>query len=487
MFFESQRRTKMDKKTLGRRDFLRMGALTTAGVVLAGCGPAPTPEVIREQVEVTRIVEKEGETVVETVIEEVEVVLTATPPPAEAATVHFTGNLAAEIYDPMLFDLVDERTEGIILEMDVTPFGNGWDQYSDNLVTRIAGGEGIDLLHTAIEGLAFLSENNVLASLDSFIDADAEFKADLDEDVHPKLLEGLQWKGVQRMLPNGCNNMVMHYNYKIFEEKGVAEPDRDWSWEDFVDTCLAVADVQGTEDDLYAYSFWDATFGMAPWYYNNDTAPLTDDWLNSNMLDPKVAETLQFLHDLIHEYKVAPDPAGWDEWGQFHSGHQAMRGCGGWCISGAKNAEFYDFKMQYYPHRAGPLKAPYGVEGEGMTTMSAHPDAAWEVLKLLNGPEISMNMLLLQGSPQSRRSVMESDTFMNHAQPSPADMSIFWESFDYGKLLQAPINYSVVDPLLVRWYSKLWNNELTVDEVVVGCHEELQAEMDILKNSLMGG
>ena len=119
--------------------------------------------------------------------------------------------------------------------------------------------------------------------------------------------------------------------------------------------------------------------------------------------------------------------------------------------------------------------------------MSAHPNAAWEVLKLLNGPEISMNMLILQGSPQSRRSVMESEEFLNHALPSPADMHIFWESFDYGKLLQAPVNYTIVDPLLVRWYSKIWNDELTVEEAVAGCHEELQAEMDALKNRLAGG
>ena len=47
---------------VSRRDFLRLSALAAAGAAIAGCGPTPTPEVIREQVEVTRIVE--GETVV---------------------------------------------------------------------------------------------------------------------------------------------------------------------------------------------------------------------------------------------------------------------------------------------------------------------------------------------------------------------------------------------------------------------------------------
>ncbi len=50
-------------------------------VSLAAACAAPTPEVITEQVEVTRVVEVEGESVVETVIEEV--VVTATPVPME--------------------------------------------------------------------------------------------------------------------------------------------------------------------------------------------------------------------------------------------------------------------------------------------------------------------------------------------------------------------------------------------------------------------
>ena len=80
----------MKKRTLTRRDFVRLTAVGTAGV-LAGC-VAPTPQVIKEQVEVTRIVEVAGTPKVETVIEEREVVVTATPAPtAEAETAGIKG------------------------------------------------------------------------------------------------------------------------------------------------------------------------------------------------------------------------------------------------------------------------------------------------------------------------------------------------------------------------------------------------------------
>lgn len=42
----------MNAKILNRRDFLRLSAMTAAGVALASCGPKSTPEVVKETVEV---------------------------------------------------------------------------------------------------------------------------------------------------------------------------------------------------------------------------------------------------------------------------------------------------------------------------------------------------------------------------------------------------------------------------------------------------
>jgi oligopeptide transport system substrate-binding protein len=62
-----------------------IAVLLIGSTLLAACAPPATPETVVEQVEVTRVIEQEGETVVETVVEEVavEVVVTATPAPAD--------------------------------------------------------------------------------------------------------------------------------------------------------------------------------------------------------------------------------------------------------------------------------------------------------------------------------------------------------------------------------------------------------------------
>ena len=78
-------------KKLTRRDFVRLTAVGSAGVLAAAC-TTPTPQVVKEvvtqQVEVTRVVA--GTPKVETVVQQKEVVVTATPAPTAkpvAATV----------------------------------------------------------------------------------------------------------------------------------------------------------------------------------------------------------------------------------------------------------------------------------------------------------------------------------------------------------------------------------------------------------------
>jgi len=456
------------EKKLTRRDFLRMSVLSATGAALAAC--APKVEVVKETVVVEKQVEK---------------VVTATPLPPEPVTIKFTSNEDLAIYDPIIFDLIKEKGLNINLEIDRTVEPGGWAAYCDNVITRIAGGDVLDLIHMAVNGMFTLVGKNVIRPLDDFLDADTAFKQDVKTDIHEGLLKMLQWQGKQYAFPGDWNNVIFHYNYKIFEEKGVPEPKFDWTWDDFLEASLAIADVQGTADDMYAYSWYNWTGGMDPWFFNNDTSVVTDDWLDSNMLDPKVAETLQFMADLILKHKVAPVPGAWDEYGQFMAGHQGMRSCGGWCIGMYTSNDWYDFKFAYPPsNRGGPIKTDVGTAGETMTTMSQHPEEAWEVLKLLNGPEIQTSFLELYGSLQSRRSVVDTDTFRNLPGDSPADMSIFFESLDYAKRVVTPPNFTIIEPLLARWWEQIWAGELSVEEAVQGCHVELQAEMDRMKEEM---
>ncbi|MBI3959458.1 MAG: sugar ABC transporter substrate-binding protein [Chloroflexi bacterium] len=442
---------------LNRRQLLRLVGMGAASMALAACA-APPPAVAPASSGGAE----------------------SAPAPAQAAaTVIATTSMPVNTFDDSLKRAKD-RLPNITLEVNANGWGNGgWDGYSDTLLTRIAGGEQIDVIMIAIEGLGLLSAKNVLLPLDDFVAADAPAQEILQNDVHITLREMLQVDGKQMEYPFSWNNMVMYYNTAIFEEVGITPPTTDWSWDDFLEVCLKVARVSGGADDRFAYSFWGSgMFGMAAWFFNNDTSPLTADWSASNLLEPKVAETVQFMADLILKHKVAPNPEGWEEWAQFHAGNLAMRTCGRWCIGGSLEADFDTYDLQYQPHNAGPLKTVAGTDGWGVSTSSKNPQEAWEIVKLLSGPEASLDMVKLGGNIPALRSVAQLPEF---AEFGPANTAIFYESLDYAATVPSPTNFNIIEPILNRHYATIWNGEKSVEEALQAAHNELQPEMDKLQ------
>ena len=437
---------------LSRRDLLRLTAMTSAGVAVAACAPAASNA------------PADGE---------------AAAPSQDQVEVIATTSMPVNTFDNTL-ERAQEQIPNIALEVNANGWGNGgWDGYSDTLLTRIAGGEQIDVIMIAIEGLGLLSAKNVLVPLDEFLAADPEAQDVLENDVHVTLREMLQVDGKQMEYPFSWNNMVTYYNTAIFEEEGIEPPTADWTWEDFLETATKLSRVSGGADDRYAYSFWGSgMFGMAAWFFNNDTSPLTADWSASNLMDPKVAETVQFLADLILEHKVAPNPEGWDEGAQFLAGNLVMRTCGRWCISGLLEADFDTYDLQYQPHRAGPLKTVAGTDGWGISGSSKAPQEAWEVVKLLSGPEASLDMVQLGGNIPALRSIAEKPEF---AEYGPANTAIFYESLDFAATVPSPTNFNVIEPILNRHYATIWNGEKSVEEALQAAHDELQPEMDKLQ------
>ncbi len=403
----------------------------------------------------------------------------AAAPSSEQTTVIATTSMPVNTFDNSLARAAEQLPD-INLVVNANSWGaGGWDGYSDSLLTRIAGGEQIDVIMIAIEGLGLVTDKNVLVSLNDFFSADAAAAEVLENDVHPTLREMLQVDGQQMEYPFSWNNMVLYYNTAIFEEEGVAPPTNDWTWDDFLEASLKLSKVTGGADDRFAYSFWGSgMFGMAAWYFNNDTSPLTADWSASNLLDPKVAETVQFLADLILKHRIAPNPEGWDEGAQFHAGNLVMRTCGRWCIAGSHEAHFETYDLQYQPHRAGPLKTVAGTDGWGISSSSKVPDQAWEVVKLLSGPDAAIDMVQLGGNIPALRSVAEMPIF---AESGPSNSAIFYESLDYAATVPSPRNFNVIEPILNRHYATIWNGERGVEEALNAAHEELQAEMDKLQ------
>jgi multiple sugar transport system substrate-binding protein len=441
---------------MSRRTLLRLSAMTTLGVTVVACAPAAAPSGAAPA-------SGSGE---------------VAAPAGEKVTVIATTQMNLEQWTPAT-ERALEQLPTIDLKITQTAMPGGWSGYSDQIVTQIAGGEQLDVIMIAIEGLRLLTNRNILVPLDDLIAGDPAEQEVIQNDVHQTLREMLQVDGKQMEYPFSWNNMVMYYNTAIFAEQGVTPPSAEWTWADFQETCLQLANVTGGADDRYAYSFWgEGMFGMHAWLFNNDTSFLSADWSESNLLDPKVAETLQFLADLILVHKVSPNPAGWDEWAQFHGGHLAMRTCGRWCIGGSLAADFSTYDLQYQPHQVGNIKTVAGTDGWGIASSAKDSAAAWEVTKFLSNKDASVDMVTFGGNIPALRSVAEMEVF---AQNGPPNTGIFYESLDFAKTVPSPTNFNIVEPIINKHLVTIWSGEKSVEEAMNAAHEELVPEMEKLQ------
>ena len=121
-----------------------------------------------------------------------------------------------------------------------------------------------------------------------------------------------------------------------------------------------------------------------------------------------------------------------------------------------------------------------GTEGWGVSTSSENPQEAWEVVKHLSHSDTSIDLVKVGGSIPALRSVAAMPVFAEYGPPNTA---LFYESLDFAATVPSPTNFNIVEPILNRNYATIWNGERTVEEAMQAAHDELQPEMDKLKQA----
>ena len=120
--------------------------------------------------------------------------------------------------------------------------------------------------------------------------------------------------------------------------------------------------------------------------------------------NPRNAEAIQLNVDLIHKYKVSPNPAALDAVSQlgdpFMTGRVAMIVNGGWGFWAYKPAEF-NWGVAPIPYAEGRQPTLY-VDPWNISEKSKHPDEAWEFVKFLVDPEGGASHLWKQLLPHQR-------------------------------------------------------------------------------------
>ena len=237
-----------------------------------------------------------------------------------------------------------------------------------------------DIIAIAIEGTRETIFEDLVLPMDDAIAADEELQAIVDE-VEPVLHNALKGAdGQTYYFTREWNNMIIHYNPVKFEEAGLDPPAEDWTWEDFLETASILTTGEGGDKQFgFAIPFFN--FGLTPWWHTNGTATLDRaDWSQSNLDDPKMLESVKFVHSLVHEHGVAPSVEGVNPYELFPAGTIAMTGAGRWPFDTYVTTGYKDVDITPWPRKTHGTTV-FGSGGWAVSKTTENVPLALELIK----------------------------------------------------------------------------------------------------------
>ncbi|MGH2369671.1 MAG: ABC transporter substrate-binding protein, partial [Chloroflexota bacterium] len=279
----------------------------------------------------------------------------------------------------------------------------------EKFLTMSAAGTPPNVVQVHYSNCVDLASRGTLAALDSMMARDRVRK----EDFVPGLPSEFAWKQAQYGLPKDNALRVMFYNLDLFDKAGVTYPADTWTWDDFLETAKKLTDrtpASGTP-----------TFGAADFFLSINDSPsysitrafggewFNNAWTASTIDSAATVDAIQFTADWRNRHKVSPAPGEVQGGGDtFRRGHVAMG------ISFAQQVFFlkqeevsFGYDVVPLPRgKAGAFPCATG-SGQALAKSAPNPEAGWQFLKYLVGPDAQQRITSLKRWGSSRVDTLE--------------------------------------------------------------------------------
>ena len=357
----------------------------------------------------------------------------------------------------------NQKYPNVKVEIAIDPITNDWGDYVMRVLSQFNANNAYDLYGTAIETFRTFETRKLFIPLDDYIAGHPTYS-----DFDPALFKYASYKGKTYFIPIGWNNTMINYNRKLFKDAGVDFPKPGWTWDEFRETAkkLTVRDAAGNVTQ-FGYEVPNRLFFVEPWFFSNGTSVLNEDWTASNMLDPKVSESLQFLYNLIHVDKVSPIPSNDKMDNQFMAGQIAMISRGHSIVENAKAAKL-DLDIAIPPTKVNDYTV-IGFGGYGISKTSKYPDLAKELIGELTSFETQKEEGEAGGAVPGRKSAAETPSFLAY----PPSAALYYQTLPHTLPAPSPANFQEIDNIFMRNYLAMMSGEISIPDGVKRADQEM--------------
>lgn len=387
----------VEKRKLSRRDFLRMSALTTAGIVVAACS-SEQPEV--EKVEEPAV--------------EVEEVVAPTPEPVEAVTVEYWigwGEQEANAIQAIAADFTDMNPN-----INVEVLGG---QGNEAVLPAIAAGTPPEL-GTNLDYLALIARGVCIPQTEWI-----NLSTIIDQDNFAKETWSLfTWEGDIYGIPGveSAPRESLGYNVDLVEEAGLDPDNPPQTWDEVLEWHMALTQFDDAGNAVVVgLDPMDAMGGSIgagdPWMWPPSWGfdYFDEDNLAFDVDRPETAEifaTIKQFYDHVGVEKMEAFRTGYGTWtasptAGFPAGAQAMVITGGWAPGwleiSAPDTRFAYTWMPVSTPRKGTKTQIWGGHAPLIFKGAEYPEEAFRFAEYLTGEDAAANILWEQVGFQPAR------------------------------------------------------------------------------------
>ena len=402
---------------------------------------------------------------------------------AEKVTLQFMISSYQEEGLKPVVDAFNAKNPDIKVEIQLA--AGDWDKLNQKILTSVAAGTAPDICPVQDKAIPAFALRGFYLNLDHYIKTDPEFKKAMNDQVahsndpwKMNTKTGQMGVGSQYALSFNGGALVLYYNKTLFDKAGVAYPNANWTWDDFLNAAkkTTVTDDKGrvVQYGLTSSNWWYHDFPTWVWSAGGDFIAYKHGVPTSAFNTPQVLTALKYMQDMVLKYKVAQSLLKTDDMvAAFGSGRTAMYAALTSFVGYIKNATTnYKWEIADWPPINPKAGAKYRrtrstFDGVAILKSTKHPDQAWKFIKFMAAGEGQQAIAKGAGFQPVLKSVLQSDLWRDPEIPQKANFAGYGS---IGKNVPANVMWPQMVTQVEKYYQLMINGDLSPEDAQKQIH-----------------
>lgn len=339
-------------------------------------------------------------------------------------------------------------------------------EYRTRLATDFAAGTPPDVVLMNYRRIAGFAAKGLLEPLGPYLDESDVITA---KDFYPVTIEAFNWEGTVMCIPQNISNLVVYYNQDLFDAAGLDYPADDWTWDDFLQTAIALTkDLDGDGvTDQYGLGSDPVLYRLSAFVWQNGGVIVDDLHTPTRLTLTRFPsqQALQWFVDLRQVHGVAP---GREEEASLDSESRFIAGTIGLYLNSRRSTPTFR-EIESFAWDVAPM--PKGKESASMlhsdayclSSVAENKEAAWSFIEFANSVAGQTIVAGTGRTVPSLVSVAESDAFLNPDQ-SPSRSRVFLDQIPYLQRVPVISTWEEIERTADQEIERAFYGDITAEE-----------------------